>query len=267
MKYLNSKVILKDSKIKGPTVAIFAGVHGDEISGVRALDYLIPKIEIKAGKVYFVYANLKAIKQDKRFIEYNLNRCFLDKQKKEMKNTLEGKTAKQLMLVLKKCDYVLDLHSSPNQDDPFVLCEKHCLDFVSCFPVPRVVMGTIVTHPGASDGYLVNNGKIGFCLESGPLKSKKSVDLAKKSVINFLRKLKVIDGVEEVFKKKKFYFAKPFYTVKNGSIKLVKKFKDFQKLKKKTLIGYDGETPVYLEKNDIVLFPGTTIVKCKEIKI
>lgn len=233
MKYLNSKVILKDSKIKGPTVAIFAGVHGDEISGVKALDELIPKLEIKSGKVYFIYANLEAIKQDKRFVEYNLNRCFLDKQKKEMKNTLEGKTARQLMLVLKKCDYLLDLHSSPDQNDPFLLCEKNCLDFVSCFHVPRVVMGTSITHPGATDGYLVNNGKIGFCLESGPLKLKKSVEIAKFSVINFLRKLKVIDGKEKLFKKKKFYFAKPFYKIKHDSIKLVKKFRDFKKLKRK----------------------------------
>jgi succinylglutamate desuccinylase len=62
---MNSKrtIIIKKAKKPGKTLAIFAGIHGNESVGVRAFDTLLPKLTIEAGTVYFVYGNPKAIKQ------------------------------------------------------------------------------------------------------------------------------------------------------------------------------------------------------------
>jgi len=91
----NIKVICKKGGKTGKTTLILAGVHGNEKCGIIAFDKIIKNIKIESGKVYFIYSNLKAIKQNKRYIEKNLNRCFFKKQSKEIKLSLEGNTARE----------------------------------------------------------------------------------------------------------------------------------------------------------------------------
>ena len=64
----------------GPTVAIFAGVHGNERAGVYALEALIPRLTITRGTLYLVFANPAAIEANVRMVNKNLNRCFLRRQ-------------------------------------------------------------------------------------------------------------------------------------------------------------------------------------------
>jgi succinylglutamate desuccinylase len=42
------------------------------------MDEILKDIEITSGKVYFIYANLKALEINNRIFEKNLNRCFLE---------------------------------------------------------------------------------------------------------------------------------------------------------------------------------------------
>ena len=101
----NIKVIEKEGKEPGKTITILAGIHGNETCGIKAFDEIIPNIEIKKGKVIFIYANLEAINKGKRFIEYNLNRSFFKNQIDEIKNTIEGKTAREIINILEKTDF------------------------------------------------------------------------------------------------------------------------------------------------------------------
>ena len=132
----NIKVITKIGKETGKNTVILAGVHGDESYGVRMLEKLIPKLNITKGKVTFIYANLEAIKQNKRFIEYNLNRCFLKNQPKEIEDSLEGKTAKEIMPYLEEADFALDLHASgtPNST-PFIICQPQTFEFTKILSI------------------------------------------------------------------------------------------------------------------------------------
>src|SRR3989338_5463841 len=121
----NIKVIEIEGQKKGKTIAVLVGVHGNELCGVKALDSLIPKLNIESGKIIFIYANLEAIKQNKRFIEANLNRCFLKEQPLGMRETLEGKTAKEIMPYLNEADVALDIHASfTDKSSPFVICNQ-----------------------------------------------------------------------------------------------------------------------------------------------
>src|SRR3989344_287896 len=97
----NIKVIEKISIKPGNTLVVLAGIHGNEICGVKAFDSMINNLTIESGKVYFIYANLEAIKQNKRFIDYNLNRLFKRKIPKEAFGSLEAKTAKEIMPYLR----------------------------------------------------------------------------------------------------------------------------------------------------------------------
>src|SRR3989344_9145478 len=121
---INIKVAEIMGKKKGENIVIMAGVHGNESFGVTALKEIIPSLSIEKGKITIIFANLEAIKQNKRFIEYNLNRCFFKEQANKIKNTLEGRTAREIIPYLNQADYLLDIHSSNSKDSvPFMICQ------------------------------------------------------------------------------------------------------------------------------------------------
>jgi succinylglutamate desuccinylase len=74
---IKSGIFVLDSEINGPSVSIFSGVHGNELAGIEAVKKAIEKVKIKKGKVYFVFANEEAILRNTRYVQKNLNRCFL----------------------------------------------------------------------------------------------------------------------------------------------------------------------------------------------
>src|SRR3989339_723844 len=61
---------------KGGTSIILVGVHGNERCGLEAMDTLLPNLKIQKGRMLVAYGNPKAIKQNVRFTDVNLNRMF-----------------------------------------------------------------------------------------------------------------------------------------------------------------------------------------------
>src|ERR1700722_11849295 len=71
------------SETDGPRVVMFGGTHGDEMSGVKAVEKLQSDFDTDAlsllkGSLVLVHANEEAIMQKKRYLKYNLNRMYKD---------------------------------------------------------------------------------------------------------------------------------------------------------------------------------------------
>src|ERR1035437_8257717 len=136
----------------GKTSIVMAGVHGNEICGINVLKKIIPDISIDEGTVLFVFGNPKAIKKKVRFIDFNLNRGFLPKSKysKEIKKTYEYNRAQYLKKILNKGDALLDIHSTLNNSDPFIICENNASEIISYFPkeFKRIVYNFDSIEPG-----------------------------------------------------------------------------------------------------------------------
>ena len=67
----------------GPRVVMFAGVHGDEVSGVHAIEKLLfdffgGKRDLMRGSLTLARANEHALSAERRYIKHNLNRLFRD---------------------------------------------------------------------------------------------------------------------------------------------------------------------------------------------
>jgi len=62
MKKITKWIYLKDSWKEWNITTIMVWVHGDEYSWIDALDEVLNDINIINWKVYFIYANLEAIK-------------------------------------------------------------------------------------------------------------------------------------------------------------------------------------------------------------
>jgi len=251
----NIKIIEKVGAKPGNTLVVLAGIHGDEICGVKAFDSIISKLIIETGKVYFIYANLEAIKQNKRFIDYNLNRLFRKKIPKEAFGSLEAKTAKEIMPYLRKADATLDVHASfTPKSFPFVICDKKWIKTSNIFNAKIVSFNWDEFEPGSTDYYMNKQRKPGFCYECGFLKDSASTKKAKKAIMQFLTYYKCISGKLTIKSNQRIIKIIELYKNKYGLFRKSRYFKDFELLKKDTIVGKDGNKEIIINKGKLIIF-------------
>jgi len=251
----NIKVIEKQGEKFGKVSVILAGVHGNESPGIRAFDEILPNLKIEFGKVIFIYANLEAIKQNKRFIEKNLNRCFFKNQSVDIKQTLEGETAKEIMSYLDSADFALDLHASFTEDSiPFVICDEMQIKNANIFDSEIVSYNWDSFEPGSTDNYMNLQNKPCFCFECGYLGNEKAVEDAKKAIYNFLIFTGNINGEILKSENQRYLRIKDLFINKKGLFRKSRYFKDFEKVNEKVIIGLEGDKIITIDKNNIVLF-------------
>src|SRR3989344_29458 len=251
----NIKIIEKNGILLGRTAVILVGVHGNEQAGVVAINNLSTKLNIHNGRVIFIISNLKAIEENKRFIENDLNRCFLDEQPANIINSLEGRTAKEIMPFLKKADFVLDLHQSNSVNSkPFIICNEKNVDLTKLFPISRVTVGWESFYPGASDSFVNLHGGKAIGVELGSVKDDDCNILAEQIIVNFLSGLGFIEGKTETSNNKEFFKVKIVYKNMKFSFKKFRDFDDFDVLSGDCIIGKEGEDIVKGDKGDIITF-------------
>ena len=255
-----NSIIKKDSGNSGKTLVIFCGTHGNEKAGVFVVEKALKNLEIKKGVIYFVFANPKAIEQNVRFTEKNLNRCFIKNQKGE---TYEEKRAVELMKILDQADALLDVHASTTpKTTPFIITDSD-FDAVKNMNFEIIVTGFDNIEPGGSDGYMKNSNKVGICIECGYLgESAKNIDLAYDSIIQFLQYYQAIDKIKEASKlMKKILHVDEMQKVTGEEFKLARSFFDFETIPKGTLIAADKSKKYISKKERVILFatPGKLV--------
>lgn len=254
---MTEEPIKLEGKISGPTSIILAGVHGDEKCGIEALNNLLPSLEIESGTVYICYGNPRAMEQNVRFTEANLNRMFKpdDFISKEEKTSYEYNRAKVLKTYLNKAEVLLDIHASYiPYSKPFIICESSAYDLAKYLPFDLIVSGFDSVEPGGTDYYMNSIGKVGICIECGYLGDEHATAVAEKSILAFLKarghmspgKLEVTD--QSLIKMYELYYTK------TDSFELAKDFKDFDEIVTDQLIGVDGREDVRAKKESIILF-------------
>lgn len=245
----------------GKTSIIMAGNHGNEVCGINVFNDLIPHFSINSGTVILVYGNLKAIEKNTRFTEFNLNRAFnpCSTYSKEIKKTYEYKRAQELKKIFNMGDALLDIHSTTNPGEPFIVTENNAFEIISNFPneFKRIVYGFDAIEPGASDGYMLSKNKIGICIECGQHNSIHSAEVAKKAIFSFLNSrghLNSLDNKKETARKRKMIKMNSIYHTRTDSFELSKDFFDFEKIKKNSLIGIDGGAKVLAPYDCVIVF-------------
>jgi succinylglutamate desuccinylase len=213
-------IIIRKNKNPGKTLAIFAGIHGNESVGVLALDLLLPQLTIEAGTVYFVYGNPKAIKLGVRKTAKDLNRSFLPENTLD---TYEDRRARTLMKILDQSDALLDLHAFAfDAGHPFIICEKDSFDLASRMDFPFVTSGWDRFDIGSSDGYMRSLKKEALCLELGSTtQAKEYIPLAIQSIKQFLAYHGAISGDGVVYNKRK----QKYLRIKKRLLKKTNEFK------------------------------------------
>lgn len=205
-------IIEKDPKISnvvrlrgdgdGPRAVIFSGVHGDEVSGIHAVeklffDFFTGARPLLRGSLTLARGNEEAIRAERRYLKYNLNRIYKEEYGPEIdRSSYEYKRAQELKSILHDCDYFLDLHSAPTAGEPFVVVEQFAVGFYAKLGIPKIMTGWSKFSSGAVGGdgenYANMHGAKSATLESGSHFDKRSNDVAYRSAVSFLSLLEMI---------------------------------------------------------------------------
>ncbi|MDR7131071.1 succinylglutamate desuccinylase [Algoriphagus sp. 4150] len=178
----------------GPYLLLSGGIHGNEPSGVLAIQRVFRKLrKVKPslkGKIVGVAGNIVALKKGVRLIDQDLNRvCTLANEQQlksgELPDFHEASEFRELMLIIEKLEneahnrafHFMDLHTTSSNTAPYISvnCSESSFDFAKQMPLP-VVKGIEKYIPGHFDHYQTLKGHIGFTMEAGQHDDPKSAD-------------------------------------------------------------------------------------------
>ena len=249
---IENSILTYDSGKEWAITTIMVGVHGNELSWPQALEKIIPQIKIIKWKVYFIYANLEALRIQERQYQENMNRCFL---KSNSEATYEQQRAKELIPYLEESDYLLDVHNTLGKENsiPFLITEFQ--DYWKYFDVDFVVSGMDDIHPGATDWFIYHLGKPWFCLESWSIYDPRGPQIAEEGILNFLKltwNIKWTPKVYQNFQQVSFDYV---YFNETMDFRFAKDFKEFEQVTENQIIAYDGDKEIISWRNWLILFP------------
>jgi len=178
----------------GPTVVCAGAVHGNETSGVLALQRVLAGLRVRTprlrGEFAAIAGNLGALVLEQRYATTDLNRYWLaenirrvldactddleyeDREMRELLDTLHGVFARARGEV-----YFLDLHTSSADGDPFVCIgdtmRNRAYAEELCVPV---ILGLEEQIDGSLLEYVNNLGHVTVGVEAGQHRAETSVD-------------------------------------------------------------------------------------------
>lgn len=187
---MNERIIGNySSNNKGPLLFVTGGVHGNEPSGVKALEKVFAELEKTKpkinGRIIGVKGNAAALKKDKRFIDEDLNRTWTEENVKN--NDPESQEQREMLEIIEVLEslpeqnftkrYFLDCHTTSSASLPYISVQDvHDNDsWAHKFPT-YIVRGFSDIVYGAIDHYLSRTGLTGFVFEAGQHTSPQSIE-------------------------------------------------------------------------------------------
>ncbi len=197
--------------------------HGDERIGLKVARE-IQKIETHNHSLVVQYANDRAYRLKRRFIDQDLNRSFPGKKK----GNYEERIAYKLSSPIKSADLVIDIHSTKSELRDSIIVTKlknKTLKYIKAIQ-PRYVLVMNVSQ----DQALISQAKVGIAFEYG----KDNDPLVLKKIVRDLKKLFSQIGLLDLELPKRKFLTKYFNVY--SEVKKPKKYKLLPKIKNYKLI-------------------------------
>jgi succinylglutamate desuccinylase len=271
----------------GPVLVFFGGIHGNEPSGVQALEHVFKTLNKKSvpvkGSVYGILGNIPAILQKQRYVKKDLNRLWLKEEieriekANETDRTFEEQELHELLELIntlldthQQPFYFIDFHTTSSKTLPFITINDAMINrkFARQFPVP-IILGIEEYLDGPLLSYINTLGYVSLGFESGQHASEK----ARTNSIAFFWLAMVFSGAlqkEDVSAFDTYYMElltsasnnMNFYEITDryaiapkDSFKMAPAFQSFESVPKGTLLAHHNEKEVYAEKKGILFMP------------
>ncbi|MBD2501089.1 aspartoacylase [Anabaena azotica] len=160
-------------------VAIVGGTHGNEFTGafiVKKFEQFPNLIKRSSYETLTILGNPKAFYVGRRYIEKDLNRCFLQENLQNVTlASYEDIRAKEITKILKedsqtKVDVIIDLHSTTaNMGLSIILGNQHpfLLKLAAYLSAVNPLVNVCYTTPEKGSNFLRSLNELGFVIEVG----------------------------------------------------------------------------------------------------
>ncbi|NQW09636.1 MAG: succinylglutamate desuccinylase/aspartoacylase family protein [Alphaproteobacteria bacterium] len=197
-----------DSGRAGPDAMINAVIHGNEICGAIALDYLLSAgLRPHRGRLTVAFVNPEAYFRfdpskptESRFVDEDMNRVWTSERLDGGEDSAELRRARALRPFYDRVERLLDIHSMGTYSDPILLV--HGLDKEIRFARAMGYPATVAGGSGHIEGrrlieYATFNDpaddRIAVLIECGQHWAKATADVAVDSVLLYLTALDMVD--------------------------------------------------------------------------
>ncbi len=278
-----SRIIGKYTSGKeGPLLLISGGIHGNEPSGVIALQKVFKELEKTKpninGTLLGISGNQKALNKDQRYIDEDLNRVWTkEKMQKEKANTHEEKEREEILQLLKNYPakdftkrYFMDCHTTSSDSLPYLSVQDvNDNDAWSRNFPTYIVRGFSDIITGDFDHYLSRSGFTGFVFEAGEHESKTSIENQEGMIWLCLKEACQLDLSQiscypecvENFKEKNapkqkvFDIAYRHGIVEEDDFKMEPGFQNFQEIEKGQLLAIQNGEEIRSKWNARIFMP------------
>ncbi|GBE20197.1 MAG TPA: hypothetical protein ENG87_00065 [Candidatus Pacearchaeota archaeon] len=194
-------------------VAIVCCLHGNERYGLEVVKGLLIPLP-------FFIGNIRALIENKRFIDCDLNRVFPGRQDGDYEN----RRAYKLVEKLSNFDYVLDLHSSSNHCPLFGIITRPNEEKINLAKKMKLKRLVIMPERVVGGKALIDFVKCGISLEIGPHNKKRNINEVVNVINNLFQEenkssdLKIFEFIKKVDKNCEKVLIKNFEKVKKGQL-------------------------------------------------
>jgi predicted deacylase len=197
-----------DSGRPGPHVMVNAVIHGNELCGAIAVDFLFrEKVRPKAGKLTLVFCNVAAYlsfdparPSASRYVDEDMNRVWTPEVLDGPRQSIELTRARELRPLIDTVDQLLDLHSMQHATAPLSLAglTSQGLALARGVGVPELVVCDEGHKAGRrlrdyGDFGIEGHERAALLVECGQHWERSSVDVAMAATLRFLRLYDIVD--------------------------------------------------------------------------
>lgn len=279
-----------DAGAPGPTVAIVAGVHGNEPAGIQAARRLLHALRQAAtpvrGRLVALAGNLSALAAGQRFVRRDLNRLWTADQISRLEETspahddTEQAEQRALLSVLRALSrearaagrelVVLDLHSTSAPAAPFAVINDSLRSRALALAVPiPLVLGLEESVRGALLDYTADAGHEFVMLEGGVHDAPETVELLEAGVwhvlvaVGAVRREDVMDLAQRTARLRRAASGSPRVAevlyrheiVPGDNFRMHPGFRSFQPVRAGEVLGRDRTGPVLAPIGGLLLLP------------
>ncbi len=189
---------------KNPKLIIIGGMHGNETSGVEAMQSVLEKLKSKEdklkGTVYFIKGNLRALENGERFVDIDLNRIWHEDNldKNDAYDYREFRELYRLIEHICGGDYencaLLDLHTFSADSGIFCIPaeNKKSEELAKRFGAPFIEK-LASALPETALNFYGEKGMLSLVFEGGQHKTKEATENLERAVWLMMYYLGIID--------------------------------------------------------------------------
>jgi succinylglutamate desuccinylase len=276
-----------EGKEKGPLIILIGGLHGNELTGIKAIKEVFNKIredhiEIR-GSILGIKGNSLAIEKKQRFIDYDLNRCWTEEHLRHINNGnsrmvfSEDQEILELLNIFDRFPgngatqkICVDLHTTSSDNGNFIVVPETSADH----PVIRALKLPLILDlekhiKGTLLKYLTKKDYLAFAFEGGLIGSEVAVKLHVAGIWEILLtsgaiKPAQLNGIMQIGTLLQTFAAElphklrvkhHYWITEEDQFRMKPGFLNFQKVKAGEVIAEDKNGPIKTPRDGLIFMP------------